>query len=35
MEAKIEDLQGRLTRLIKYTVGEVKELIKHTHTVTS
>ena len=29
VESKIEDPRGRLTRLIKYTTGEAKELIKH------
>ena len=29
VETKIQDLRGRLTRLLKYTVGEEKELIKH------
>ena len=29
MESKIEDPHGRLTRLIKCTTGEAKELIKH------
>ena len=29
VETKIEDPWGRLTRLIKYTVGEPKELIKN------
>ena len=29
VETKIEDPRGRLTRLLKYTVGEAKELIKH------
>ena len=29
VEKKIEDPQGRLTRLIKYTSGEARELIKH------
>ena len=29
VETKIDDPRGRLTRLIKYTVGEPKELIKH------
>ena len=29
VETKIEDRRGRLTRLLKYTVGEAKELIKH------
>ena len=29
METKIDGPRGRLTRLIKYTVGEPKELIKH------
>ena len=29
MVTKIDDPRGRLTRLIKYTVGEPKELIKH------
>ena len=28
-ETKIEDPRGRLTRLIKYTTGEARELIKH------
>ena len=28
VETKINDTRGRLTRLIKYTVGEPKELIK-------
>ena len=28
VESKIEDPRGRLTRLIKYTTGEAKELIK-------
>ena len=27
-ETKIKDQRGRLTRLIKYTAGEAKELIK-------
>ena len=29
VETKIEDLRGRLTRLLKYIVGEAKKLIKH------
>ena len=29
VESKIENPYGRLTRLIKYTTGEAKELIKH------
>ena len=29
VETKIEDPHGRLTRLIRYTSGEVKQLIKH------
>ena len=29
VETKIDDPRGRLTRLIKCTVGEPKELIKH------
>ena len=29
VEKKIDDPQGRLTRLIKYTDGEPKEMIKH------
>ena len=29
VETKIDDPRGRLTRLIKYTMGEPKELIKH------
>ena len=29
VETKIEDPHGRLTRLIRYTSGEAKELIKH------
>ena len=29
VETKIDDPRGRLTRLIKYTVGEPKELTKH------
>ena len=29
VESEIEDPCGRLTRLIKYTTGEAKELIKH------
>ena len=29
VETNIEDPTGRLTRLLKYTVGESKELIKH------
>ena len=29
VEKKIEDPRGRLTRLIKYTTGEVKDLIKN------
>ena len=29
VEEKIEDPRGRLTRLIKYTAGEAKDLIKH------
>ena len=29
MESKIEDPCGRLTRPIKYTIGETEELIKH------
>ena len=29
VESKIEDPCGRLTRFIKYTTGEAKELIKH------
>ena len=29
VETKIQDPRGRLTRLLKYTVGEEKELIKH------
>ena len=28
-EKKIDDLRGRLTRLIKYTQGELRELVKH------
>ena len=28
-EKRIEDLRRRLTRLIKYTTGEAKDLIKH------
>ena len=29
VESKIDDLQGCLARLIKYTQGETKEIIKH------
>ena len=29
VEMKVEDPRGRLTRLIKYTKGEAKELIKN------
>ena len=29
VESKIEDQSGRLTRLIKFTRGEAKELVKH------
>ena len=29
IEKKIEDLHGKLTRLIKYTTGEVKEMVKN------
>ena len=29
VEKRIEDPRGRLTRLIKYTTGEAKDLIKH------
>ena len=29
VEKKIEDARGRLTRLIKYTTAEAKDLIKH------
>ena len=29
VESKIEDSRGRLTRLIKYTVGDARDLIKH------
>ena len=29
VEKRIEDTRGRLTRLIKYTTGEAKDLIKH------
>ena len=29
VENKIEDPRGRLTRLIKYTVGDGRDLIKH------
>ena len=29
VEKKIEDPRGRLTRLIKYTTGEAKDLMKH------
>ena len=29
VESKIDDPKGRLTRLIKYTTGDAKELIKH------
>ena len=29
VESKIEDPRGRLTRLIKYTVGDARDLIKH------
>ena len=29
VESKIDDARGRLTRLIKYTSGDAKELIKH------
>ena len=29
VESKIDDPRGRLTRLIKYTTGDAKELIKH------
>ena len=29
VEIKIDDPRGRLTRLIKCTTGDVKELIKH------
>ena len=29
VEKKLEEPRGKLTRLIKYTPGEVKEMIKH------
>ena len=29
VEKKIEDPRGKLTRLIKYTTGEVKEMVKN------
>ena len=29
VEKRREDPRGRLTRLIKYTTGEAKDLIKH------
>ena len=29
VEKRIEDPRGRLTRLIKYTTGEAKDLMKH------
>ena len=29
VESKIDDIRGRLTRFIKYTIGDAKELIKH------
>ena len=29
VEQKVDDPRGRLTRLIKYTTGEAKELIKN------
>ena len=29
VESKIDDPRGRLTRLLKYTTGDAKELIKH------
>ena len=29
VEKRIDDPQGRLTRLIKYTKGDAKEMIKH------
>ena len=29
VQSKIEDPRGRLTRLIKYTVGDVRDFIKH------
>ena len=29
VETKVDDPRGRLTRLIKYTSGEVKELVKN------
>ena len=29
VEAKVDDPRGRLTRLIKYTSGEVKELVNN------
>ena len=29
VEKRIEDSRGRLTRLIKYTSGETKDLMKH------
>ena len=29
VQKRIEDPRGRLTRLIKYTTGEAKDLIKH------
>ena len=29
VEKKVEDLRGRLTRLVRYTDGEPKEMIKH------
>ena len=29
VEKRIEDPRGRLTRLINYTTGEAKDLIKH------
>ena len=29
VESKVADQVGRLTRLIRYTAGEAKELVKH------
>ena len=29
VQTKIEEPRGRLTRLIKFTIGEARELIKH------
>ena len=29
VESKVDDPRGKLTRLIKYTSGDARELIKH------